>query len=478
MPSHCSGPSGSCDVHLSPPAPPLLHFRVEPAGAEFTLSEAEVLREQALRLASSNMLDAALPLFEAIAKAHPIANYLSDLGVTWMRMGAWAQAWGSLSKALAINASHTHAQENIDELRRYLGDEHDVVVKNSLSPPRRAPRKRKHRVSPVARLGSLPPPGHDLEWWRMPIVLTGGVASDAVLEHVLASRLAHRDATYYAGGRVHFQSHVETRPVVSALRLLKTPSATAGRALARIGLDGASGEFNATLSALGVGVPDVDNLHPRALRPAGQCLETLKSANVLMAYDRLVHRRGIVLAASPGAGQYLRRDRFGTANWQLQLRGSTRWVLCPGGPSSVAASCANDSHASAASINAFDPNYELLCPGFQQAQCLEASVNAGEAIYYPPPWWVQSQSASYASVAVEASVVTHENAKAVARRLRDLCASRRTGPWDAAWGVGAGEADKLCDALPACLDKQGASVPPPAALVEAEQISALREWQM
>ena len=247
------------ELNLSalPPSPPILHFTVDHYGG-IPPKEAALLRDKALTLASANHLDAALPLFEAVAAVRPNdAQQFSDLGVTWMRMGAWAQAWGSFAKALAIDPVHPLALENAADLRKFLGEKHPVVVNNSLSPPPRTPRPIEHDVKLGALMLSLPPADIKMAWHRTPFVLrwpapaakddplpvwSWAKSASSSIEHVLATTVPHLDARFYAGGRPHVQSIAYTRPVVSTLRVLRAAAGRAGRAIARIPLDGRRSE--------------------------------------------------------------------------------------------------------------------------------------------------------------------------------------------------------------------------------------------
>ena len=381
------------------------------------------------------------------------------------------------------NPTHSLALENSGDLRRFLGEAHPVVRSNSLSPPKRQPHPREHEIHPLPRLASLPSEGHALQWWRAPLAFAPARAAPPTanesalrLETVLAVRLARVHGRWYPGGRVDVQSPANSLPVLTLLRALHTPAARAGRSVATVPLDGVTGEFNDTLAALDVPLPAIASRHPTALQPTGRCRASLIAADQLRAFDRLIHRRSLVLSSSPGAGQYLHRDRLGTANWQLQLRGSKQWVLCPGGAHDAAPACAappgQGTDNSAARVSVFDPNY-AACPTFRNASCLVASLQAGEAIYYPPPWWVQAQSATADAASLAVSVVTREHAPLIATRLKEACNLRLTVPWDDEWGVT--DAAALCAAMTPCLD-EWAAIPPPAPLDADGQRRALANW--
>ena len=88
------------DLRTLPPAPPLLRMEADHHSG---VGGIQLLRDKALALASANLLDAALPLFLMVAVLDPRdAQSYSDLGVTWMRKGAWEQAWASFGRALAM----------------------------------------------------------------------------------------------------------------------------------------------------------------------------------------------------------------------------------------------------------------------------------------------------------------------------------------------------------------------------------------
>ena len=499
-----------------PPAPPL--FRIEQErGAN--ASDVQVLRDKALALIKLNQLDAALPLFEAVAALHPNdAQYFSDLGVTWMRMGEWAQAWGAFGRALSLDPAHALALENSGDLRKFLGDDHPVVVANSLQPARRQPRAREHAVSPLPKLTKLPPIDHELQWWRGPVILAApsssststaaAVSPDGTttaaaplppLEHTLGTHLAHRSARHYPGGRPHPEKLSFTRPVLWSLRALKSPAGRAGRAVAWIPLDKQS-EFDTTLEKLRLSAPPFATRHPMEIVPDGECLSSLESSGQLAAFERLIYRRGLLLSSSPGSTQHLKRDPIGTANWELQIRGSKRWLLCPGGQTAPATQCAMNTSTSAALIDVFDPNY-TLCPGFKNASCFEATIGEGQAIHYPPPWWVQSQALTHGAASITGSLITREGAGTVTSRLKEACTavfaniesfSNNDGVavikperihevingtlfQEDEVSVAATEAAGLCNALTPCMESWEKVQPMPAA-DGAAQRRALVDW--
>jgi hypothetical protein len=351
-----SASSAAPTAELLPPAPPLLRIETSRDGGV----NSQTVRNKALAHVAAGELTAALPLFEAIAALHPNEpQYNSDLGVTWMRLNEWPQAWAAFARALSMNPSHSLALENADALRQFLGDEHPVVVANELTPERRMPHLREHSVQGLPgswprSFHSLPPEGHEFQWWRTPLMLappgTGAHADTSVrpraslpasdgsgadadftrFERVLAERLGYKDARYYPGGRVHMASLAYTHPVLSTLRAIRTPAARAGRALAIIPLDGSTDEFNLTLAELKIKMPAVMlnmTQHPTAVVPTGSCLKSLRGAGQLYNYDRLIHRRSLVFSAAPHAGKFLSRDRLGTATWQLQIRGAKKCAL-------------------------------------------------------------------------------------------------------------------------------------------------------
>ena len=382
-----------------------------------------------------------------------------------MRLGEWAQAWGSFGRALALNPSHALALENAGDLRKYLGEKHPIITANVLSPPPRQPRPVEHTVKPLLRLASLSPPRikggkaplEKIEWWLAPFVLGGDAttSTSAPIEAVLGRILGSHNARYYPGGRLHPQSLAYSRPVLSTLRVLRGPAGKAGHAIARIGLyAGASDDrYNATLDALHVATPVIETLHPTAIRPHGKCLDSLKQSAQLGAYERLIHRRAIEVAAAFNSGGYMRRDRVGTASWHLQLRGATRWLVCPNHDGHAPASCATETSTSDGSwtpIDAFDPKYDT-CPAFKQVSCLEAKIEEGDAIHVPHDWWAQAQAATPAAVALSSAILTESNAPIVASRLRESCDRRLTHPWDPEWGVE--DVGALCAAMEPCLDK-------------------------
>jgi hypothetical protein len=135
---------------------------------------------------------------------------------------------------------------------------------------------------------------------------------------------------------------------------------------------------------------------------------------------------------------------------------------------------------SASRIDGFDPDYTRDCAAFRNASCLEAHLDEGQAIYYPSPWWVQTQAERSGAghtpaIAASVSILTREGAPLVAKRLRDACAARVETPWDDEWGLDDEGAGALCDAITPCLDEWEA-LPHPPPLDMALQRKALFEW--
>ena len=75
----------------------------------------------------------------------------------------------------------------------------------------------------------------------------------------------------------------------------------------------------------------------------------------------------------------------------------------------------------------------------------------GQTFHYPPPWWVQSSSATPGAVALAGSMLTREGAPVVAQRLKDACAVRHKVPWDPEWGVDEEDGTAFCAAIEPCL---------------------------
>ena len=141
--------------------------------------EVTTLREAAYDLANKSLLRESLPLFEATCALQPTdPQFHNDLGVTWMRLSEWAQAWGALGRALALDPTHKLAVKNLNDLRSFLGTMHPVVVANSHSPPRSQPRPREHAVEPLPRYATLAAASaaeQDGSWWHRPFVFVDEV---------------------------------------------------------------------------------------------------------------------------------------------------------------------------------------------------------------------------------------------------------------------------------------------------------------
>ena len=139
-----------------PPSPPLLSLERPRSDTTAAAGEIKLLRDTALELANRAELRAALSLFETSIMLRPHDPVIhSDLGVTWMRLGDWAQAWGAFGRALDLDPQHALALQNRDELRTFLGNQSEVVTQNLRTPPRAAAAKIEHAITPLPSYGTV-----------------------------------------------------------------------------------------------------------------------------------------------------------------------------------------------------------------------------------------------------------------------------------------------------------------------------------
>ena len=308
-----------CKMPMLPPtAPPLFMLELEP----FKPDEVVSMRDSALELASASELTSALPLFTAAVTLKPQdAQIYSDLGVTWMRLGDFEQAWGAYGHALELDATHPLALQNRAELLKYLGESSAIVTVNALSPPRRPLHAVKHTLRAIERSSEMP---SDDNWSLRPFVLEGqppGPPDDdgPQLERTIATFLAGRSFDYYPGGVMHAKVIPEQRAAATILRRYRSAGGRAGRALVRIPCLQTS-DYNNTLAALRVTPPPMQSAH---VGLSQQCEHSLRSANQWNNFQASVMRRTLTLAAAPDSGLHMHRDALEMASWELMLRGSS-----------------------------------------------------------------------------------------------------------------------------------------------------------
>lgn len=439
-----------------PAAPPALHLEPEIAPPGFI----ESIRDGALALANAappsiGKLRAARQALEAVCVMSPLdAQAQSDLGVTWMRLEEHSMAWGAFGRALGLDPAHELAKPNRAELLAHLGERHPIVLANSLSPPRRPPYSREHTSR---KLGAVAVPPDRWEE-RPPTLLSAALlaavhsaikarggelkarggetmasAGTSLLAHVGVSRdgselrserpgaieallvnISHVDANkhavLYPVGTSHARASPHVLPLLTAARLLRSPGGRAGRASLEVPL--APPEWATALDALGATPPPFPEARKSEL---GRC-----ARGHAIPWLELRERRRLRIYAAEGAGECLRTDEAGSAGWHLQLRGTVRWTLCPGGKGSAAAECGT------AGIDTFDPSY-VGCPSFRSATCFEARLGPGDALGIPGGWWYQTSAASAGAATLSSALLTPRNARRFGDFAARRCAQTRPG---------------------------------------------------
>lgn len=104
----------------------------------------------------------------------------------------------------------------------------------------------------------------------------------------------------------------------------------------------------------------------------------------------------MLLVGNAGAGMFNHRDQLPTASWQLQLRGSKRWHLCP--PAATPAVSIDGDPDSHVGVDMLRPSqaetYERAPRAALAAGCFCDVLRPGEMLVYPPGWWHQTEIAS------------------------------------------------------------------------------------
>jgi len=115
-----------------------------------------------------------------------------------------------------------------------------------------------------------------------------------------------------------------------------------------------------------------------------------------------------------GSRIYLHTDSLRMPAWEQQLRGESRWTVCPGGAASAAASCG------LGSIDPHDPSYER-CAAFRNASCFEATLQPGDSLYVPSGWWMAASALSSAAASFGAKMLSKVDQPAIAAAVTAAC---------------------------------------------------------
>jgi len=417
--------------------------------------QANELRNRAVNLAQQLHLRAALPLLKAaVALAPASAKWYSDLGVTWMRLEEWPQAWAMFKRALILDPSDGIALRNREEFigfaHRYPGAR-AAEKADLLDPPQRVPRRQEHRVMPLARHSSAPYGS----WWNQAFVLEKNLsyfksATEAVsVSEVLLGNFSTARADYYPGGLLHANVKPIVLPFSDAWCQLNAPEGVVAQAYLQLSLPHA--RWLTFLKAIGFRPPrfvSASGANAPSALPGGECVASLTEAGMRDEFELVARWHMIDVAGAAGAGMFLHADTLGTSSWHTQVRGRKRWHLCPGTKKPYHTNAEHlknpqmQSYCGAAGIDTFDPDYRA-CPSFREANCFETILHPGETLYFPSNWWHQTVALDAGTVSVSGTLVTQGNGEIVANEIQDDCnGANRVIP---------AASTRLCAALRPCI---------------------------
>ena len=201
--------------------------------------------------------------------------------------------------------------------------------------------------------------------------------------------------------------------------------------------------------------------------------------NVIDDFSKRMHW-SMMLIGEKDAGMFFHADDLPTNSWQLQTLGSKSWKLCPPvdtlheaamkeslllsgmkfksrndfeneelndtnnfkSSSIYSRSVVNELDLESLqeamnelyqSIDFFDMDTkndlaankdfvgEKAITGDKRVKCVEATVNAGDLIYYPKGWWHQTLNLAHINAALSRSIIGSNNAKAFADAMKSEC---------------------------------------------------------
>lgn len=381
-------------------------------------SRAAYHADEGISLATKGQYETALAHFRAATRVAPTApKYWSDLGVTEMRMGMYVKALRRFLKALGLDASYRLAQENIDELQRFMdagdfntGMEGDVqhMQEHYREQLPRVDAKRFKDMTIAADNGSTN------SILNGPFVIERGLQEwgwnlDAFSTTALQQRHGDSRVDFYP----HNMNDESVHPYFSTLRAaidqLTDPQEI---------YTGVDASEPGTYIQWNLDAPSFDSLLHDAQATLPALLDDrhwtdrcFLSADALSLFNLQTHWKMVMIAESP-AGMFNHKDTLQTSSWQVQLVGRKRWHICP--PS-------QDPYLyKAGEVNTFNPDY-IRYPLFRQARCYEDILQPGDVVYYPKNYWHQTLNLDTPTVSLTGTLATGNCYREVFNELKIEC---------------------------------------------------------
>mmetsp|Transcript_61436 Transcript_61436/g.168711 ORF Transcript_61436/g.168711 Transcript_61436/m.168711 type:complete len:343 (+) Transcript_61436:433-1461(+) len=286
-------------------------------------NDPEVLHGRALSYAHAGDTQTALTYFRAacrLATGGPLeASFLSDLGVSEMRLGRLFDARDHFVRALELDPSLDTAQMNSRDLRAYLGEERWARDADAAA----RPGQRRHRATPIRRVPLAEMSTRDLD---APVIVVD--AFPLLNSSTLAQRFGPERL------RRNFpRAAVDFYPQGLDLEWMRPTFTNLGSAL---------DWQNATTSANFPSYIQL-NLDPPTwaalVKPLGELPAFIRDGDdswmAECLHDPAVRSRFLkgthwhmLLIGEEGSGMFSHKDTLKTASWQLQIIGQKRWHLC------------------------------------------------------------------------------------------------------------------------------------------------------
>jgi len=375
-------------------------------------------RDQGIALATQDDYEPALAHFRAAARADPdTARYWSDLGVTEMRMGMYRKALRRFLRALAVDPTYHLAQQNIDELQRFMdADAFDEGMLGDVQ------HEQRHHVEAMPRVDAA-------ELWTWGIDADNGSTTSVLNRPFVAERAAqtwgwdlaafdldrlvaaHGDSTvdFYPHNMRDESVHPYLSPLRDAAAMLTDPLGI------YTGVDasepGTYLQWNLHPSLFDGLLQDAHAQLPPLLNDSHWTARCFRSHDVLADFHIKTHWKMLLVGEAP-AGMFNHKDTLQSSSWQVQIVGRKRWHLC--------APTEDGFLYRAGDVDAFNPDY-VRYPLFLQARCYEAILEPGDAIYYPKNYWHQTLNLDTPTVSLTGTLATGNCHRDTFRELKAEC---------------------------------------------------------
>lgn len=378
------------------------------------------LHDKAIQFANQGNYASSLANFRAAVRATNQSNpwYLSDLGVTEMRMGIFKLAARRFQKALELDPSLKIVEENMKELGKFIDIEAEMAKKSKPT---------HHREKPI----SIPASSFfqfDALYTIDPTLFGKGYNNPLdnvfVIEDLFSiwglnletfstaniiEKYGNRNADYYP----HNMKEEGVRPfflsLKKALKQLTQPEEVFTKVDASE--PGTYIQWNIDDTIWKTLMQDSNAFLPGFMNDSlwiNRCMveDSDKSKFFLRTHWKML------LIGEEGSGMFNHKDTLRTTSWQLQIQGRKKWHIC--GPSQ------DEFMYGAGEVDFFHPDYKNY-PKAHNASCYEVILHPGQLLYYPADHWHQTINLDTPTVALSGTVPTASSHMLIREELVREC---------------------------------------------------------